>query len=87
MISTISSIVEAAREHHRLGAAVAAGGEQFERAAASSFGRRRRGRGIWWVGIWDRAARLPDFRSRACTRKIAIVRQSLAASDDMYDCT
>jgi hypothetical protein len=31
MISTITSIVEAAREHQRLAAAIAAGGEQFER--------------------------------------------------------
>jgi hypothetical protein len=33
------------RQHDRLGAAVAAGGEQFERAVRSGLGRRR-GRGI-----------------------------------------
>jgi len=38
MISTISSIVEAVCDHDRLGAAVAAGGEQFERSAAVGLG-------------------------------------------------
>jgi hypothetical protein len=37
----------------------------------SGFGRRRRGSGIWWVGFWDRAARLPDSRTRSRTHKSA----------------
>src|SRR5262249_9607111 len=36
--STIRSIREAVREHHRLGAAVAGSGEQLERAAAVGLG-------------------------------------------------
>src|SRR5262249_8116162 len=41
---------EAVGEHNRLGAAIAAGGEQFERPAAGRMGWRRRGRavGIEW---------------------------------------
>jgi hypothetical protein len=59
---------EAMRQLDRLGAGVAAEGEQLERAAAVRLGTAAELRHLVG-GFWDRPARLPDSRTRSRTHK------------------